>query len=55
MGEVYDRTISMVDKGLVALDDLATHTYALNDGDKAFINNLEYRDSVLKSIIFPNK
>ena len=55
MGEVYDRTISMVEKGLVALDDLATHTYALNDGDKAFINNLEYRDSVLKSIIFPNK
>ena len=26
MGEVYDRTISMVEKGLVALDDLATHT-----------------------------
>ena len=55
MGEVYDRTISMVEKGLVALDDLATHTYALNDGDKAFLNNLGYSDSVLKSIIFPNK
>jgi threonine dehydrogenase-like Zn-dependent dehydrogenase len=54
MGEVYERTISMVEKGLVSLDDLATHTYSLNDGEQAFLNNLDYKDNVLKSIIFPN-
>ena len=54
MGEVYERTISMVEKGLVCLDDLATHTYSLNDGEQAFLNNLDYKDNVLKSIIFPN-
>jgi len=54
MGDVYERTISMVEKGLVKLNDLATHNYALEDGQKAFISNLEYNDNVLKSIIFPN-
>jgi L-iditol 2-dehydrogenase len=54
MGNVFERAIGLVDKGLVKLERIASHHFDLDQCDQAFKNNAEYKDNVLKSIIYPN-
>lgn len=53
MGHVYSRAIQMVQSKRVQLAPIATHHFGLEDTPEAFALQAEYRDGVLKSVIYP--
>jgi len=50
MGEVYPRAINLVEKGLVDVDTMVTHQFALEDAPRAFEMQSNYEDNALKSV-----
>jgi L-iditol 2-dehydrogenase len=53
MKHVYPRAIHMVERGLVKLKPLVTHSFPLERAAEAFALQADYRDGVLKSMIHP--
>jgi L-iditol 2-dehydrogenase len=53
MGNVYPRAIQMVQRGKVALAPLVTHRFDLEQASEAFEVHADYRDGVIKSVIYP--
>ncbi len=53
MGHVYPRAIEMVQRGQVDLQAMMSHRFSLEDTPTAFETHAEYRDGVMKSVIFP--
>lgn len=51
MKHTYPRAIALVSSGQLALDELVSHTFSLEDASKAFQLNAEYGGDVLKTII----
>jgi L-iditol 2-dehydrogenase len=53
MGHVYPRAIQLVERGQVDLNALMSHRFSLEDTPEAFETHAEYKDGVIKSVIFP--
>jgi L-iditol 2-dehydrogenase len=53
MRHVYPRAIAMVQAGMVTFAPLATHRFALDGAPDAFELHADYRDGVVKSVVFP--
>ena len=53
MGHVYERAIQMVQRGQVDLKALMSHTLGLEGVPEAFAMHADYRDGVIKSVVYP--
>ena len=53
MGHVYSRAIEMVQRGQVDLAALMTHRFSLENTPEAFEMQADYRDGVIKSVVYP--
>ena len=51
MKHTYPRAIRMVDKGMVDIKALATHTFSLEEIEEAFELVAGYEDGVLRAMI----
>ncbi len=54
MGHVYPRAIELVSKGLVDVQSMVSHRFALADSPEAFRLHAENAPGMIKSLIFPN-
>lgn len=54
MGHVYPRAIQLIAEGLVDVDSIVTHRFALEQSGDAFELQTQCLDGALKSIILPN-
>lgn len=53
MRHVYPRAVAMVQAGVVTFKPLVTHRFDLDDAPAAFELQADYRDGVVKSVVFP--
>ena len=53
MGHVYERAIQMVQRGQVDLKALMSHTLGLEGVPEVFAMHADYRDGVIKSVVYP--
>jgi len=53
MRHVYPRAVAMVERGLVTFSPLVTHRFDLGGAPAAFELQADYRDGVIKSVVFP--
>lgn len=53
MGHVYSRAIEMVKRGQVDLAAMMTHRFSLEGTPEAFAVQADYRDGVIKSVVYP--
>ena len=53
MGHVYPRAIEMVGRGQIDLKAVMSHTLGLEGTPEAFAMHADYRDGVVKSVVFP--
>ena len=53
MGHVYLRAIEMVGRGQINLKAIMSHTLGLEGVPEAFAMHADYRDGVVKSVVFP--
>lgn len=53
MGHVYSRAIQMVERGQIDLKAVMSHTLGLEGVPEAFAMHADYRDGVIKSVVFP--
>ena len=51
MKHVYPRTLALVERGMIALDPLVSHTLPLERGGEAFAMAADYADGVAKVVI----
>lgn len=54
MGHVYPRAIRLVAEGLVDVESIVTHRFALDESGRGFALQADCREGALKSIIVPN-
>ena len=45
------KTLEMIDRGVLAVEDMITHRFSFEDTQAAFDMVAEYRDGVIKAII----
>lgn len=53
MGHVYPRAIRMVQSSKVDLTAMMTHRFSLQETPEAFAVQADYRDGVIKSVVYP--